>query len=98
LARKETIIALCDLAAYDLLTPYGDVVIVIAAVLRIKRTLGGAEIDEIIRGLEARKALAAEHRRRAHWKQCELDAEWFRAQCDHIDVAPATRFVLDPVQ
>jgi hypothetical protein len=67
--------------------PYGDLVIVLSTVLRIKRTLDGPEIDEIIRGLEAEKALAAEHRRRAEWKQCELAAEWFRAQCIPLDAA-----------
>ena len=77
-----TFIEHCDVAARDLLMPYGDVVIVLSIVLRIKRTLDGAEIDEIIRGLEAQKALAAEQRRRAEWKQCELAADWFRAQCD----------------
>lgn len=39
-------------------------VIVLSTVLRIKRTLDGAEIDEIIRDVVARKALAVEHRRR----------------------------------
>lgn len=94
----ETFLAHCDVAARDLLMPYGDVVIVLATILRIKRTLDGAEIDEIIRGLEAQKALAAEHRRRSVWKQAEVAADWFRAQCDHIDVVGVTRFALDPVR
>ncbi|WGR70190.1 MULTISPECIES: hypothetical protein [unclassified Bradyrhizobium] len=83
----ETFLGHCDLAARDLLMPYGDVVIVLSTVLRIKRTLSGAEIDEIIRGLEAQKALATEHRRRAEWKRCEQAADWFRAQCDPLDTA-----------
>jgi len=33
-------------------------------VLRIKRTLDGAEIDKIIADVQARKTLAIEHRRR----------------------------------
>lgn len=94
----ETFLAHCDVAARDLLLPRGDVVIVLAAILRIKRTLDGAEIDEIIRGLEAQKALAAEHRRRTEWKRGELAADWFRAQCDHIDVVRVTRFALNPMQ
>ncbi|APG06969.1 hypothetical protein BKD09_01385 [Bradyrhizobium japonicum] len=88
----ETFLAHCEVAARDLLMPYGDVVMAMSIVLRIKRTLDGAEIDEIIRGLEAQKALDAEHRRRAEWKRCEFAADWFRAQCDHIDVVRVTRF------
>jgi hypothetical protein len=49
----ETFIAHCDVAARDLLMPYGDVVIVLSTVLRIKRTLDGAEIDKIISDVEA---------------------------------------------
>lgn len=94
----ETFLAHCDVAARDLLMPYGDVVIVLATILRIKRTLDGAEIDEIIRGLEAQKALEAEHRRRSEWKRCEEAADWFRAQCDHIEVVRVTRFTINPAQ
>ena len=42
----ETFIARCDVAARDLLMPYGYVVIALSIVLRIKRTLDGAEIDK----------------------------------------------------
>ncbi|MET4016306.1 hypothetical protein [Bradyrhizobium sp. S3.2.12] len=94
----ETFLAHCDVAACDMLMPYGDVVIVLATILRIKRTLDGAEIDGIIRGLEAQKALAAEHRRRAQWKRGELAADWFRAQCDHVGVVRVTRFAFNPTQ
>ncbi|MCK1668546.1 hypothetical protein [Bradyrhizobium sp. 153] len=78
----ETFIAHCDVAARDLLLPYGDVVIVLSTVLRIKRTLDGAEIDRIIWDVETRKALGAEHRRRAEWREAELAADRFRASCD----------------
>ncbi|QOZ71074.1 hypothetical protein [Bradyrhizobium arachidis] len=78
--------------------PYGHVVVALSVVLRIKRTLDGAEIDEIIRGLEAEKALAVERRRRAEWKRCEWAADWFRAQCDHIDVVRMTRFAFNPAR
>ena len=50
--------------------------------LRIKRTLYGAEIDKIILELEACKALAAEHRRRADWRKREVAASRFRVECD----------------
>ncbi|UQR60885.1 hypothetical protein LRP30_28355 [Bradyrhizobium sp. C-145] len=65
--------------------PYGDVVMVLSIVLRIKRTLDGAEIDKIIWGVETRKALAAEPRRREEWRKAELNACRFRAACDHAD-------------
>jgi hypothetical protein len=54
----ETFIAHRDIAAGDLLRPYGDVLMVLSTVLRIKRTLDGAEIDDLISGMQARKALA----------------------------------------
>jgi hypothetical protein len=41
----ETFSARSDVAARDLLMPYGDVVIVLSTVLRIKRTLDGAGQD-----------------------------------------------------
>jgi hypothetical protein len=40
-------LAYCDVAARDSLMRYVDVVIVLSTVLRIKRTLDGAEIDKI---------------------------------------------------
>ena len=52
-------------------------------VLRIKRTLDGAEIDKIISDVETSKALAMERRRRADWRKRELAASRFRAECDH---------------
>jgi hypothetical protein len=84
----ETFIAHCDVAARDLLLPYGDLVMVLSTLLRIKRTLDGAEIDRIIRDVEARKALAIERRRREDWRKCELAAD--RAGCDPLDAARRT--------
>jgi hypothetical protein len=74
----ETFIAHCDVAASDLLLPYGDVVMALSIVLRIKRTLDGAEIDKIIWDVEARKALAVEYWRRADWCTREMSAKVFR--------------------
>ena len=76
----ETFIAHCDVAARDLLLPYGDVVIVLSTVLRIKRTLDGAEIDKIISDVEARKALALERARRKQWRDVVESATTFTAQ------------------
>ncbi|SHI11988.1 hypothetical protein [Bradyrhizobium erythrophlei] len=75
----ETFIAHCDVAAWDLLLPYGDVVTALCIVLRIKRTLDGAEIDKIIADLEARKAVAVEHRHRADWRKRVSSANSFQA-------------------
>ena len=50
--------------------------IVLSTVLRIKRTLDGAEIDKIIWDIEARKALAIERQRWADWR---IGASRFRA-------------------
>jgi len=74
----ETFIAHCDVAAWDLLMPHGDVVIVLSTVLRIKRTLDGSEIDKIISGLQAAKALTMERQRRADWRAREMSARAFR--------------------
>ena len=56
-------------------------------VLRIDRTLDGAEIDKLIADLDAVKALAIEHRRRAHWRQRESSASSFAAEYGHADDA-----------
>ena len=69
--------------------PYGDVVIVLSTVSRIKRTLDGREIDQIILDVET-KALAVERQPRADWRKCELAASRFRAECDYLDGAFAT--------
>jgi hypothetical protein len=65
---SKTFIAHCDVAARDLLLPYGDVVMTLSIVLRIKRTLDSDEIDKIISDLQARKALAVERGRRKRWQ------------------------------
>lgn len=49
-------------------------------VLRIKRTLNGVEIDELISDVQARKARAIELARRADWHRRELSARRFQAE------------------
>jgi hypothetical protein len=83
----ETFISHCDVAAWDLLLPYGDVLMALSIVLRIKRTLDGTEIDKIISDVEARKAVAVELRHRADWRQRELSANSFEAACHHVSDA-----------
>jgi hypothetical protein len=55
-------------------------VIVLSSVLRIKRTLDGAEINKIISGLQAEKELAIEHHRRALWDRTIKTAATFKAE------------------
>ena len=74
----QTFIAHCDVAARELLLPYGDVVIALSTMLRITRTLDGAEIDQLISDLQTRKALAAERRRRKEWQRIVENAANFK--------------------
>jgi len=93
----ETFIAHCDVAARDLLMPHGDVVIALSVVLRIARTLDGAEIDKIISEVQARKTMAIEHHRRADWRKRELSADSFGAACNHITDASVPHLAPDRV-
>lgn len=72
-------LAFCGAAARDLLMPYGDVVMVLSIVLRMKRTLEGPEIDEIISDVQARKSVAVERARRRQWQRVIENAATFRA-------------------
>src|SRR3984885_10945244 len=74
----ETFIAHCDVAAWDLLLPYGDVVMTLSIVLRIKRTLDGAEMDKIISDVQAQKGLAIERVRRKRWQRVIENAAAFK--------------------
>jgi hypothetical protein len=49
-------------------------------VLRIKRTLTGAEIDDLIANICARFELDAERRRRADWQHTVANAAKFEAE------------------
>jgi hypothetical protein len=91
----ETSIAHCDIAARDLLLPYGDVVMTLSIVLRIKRTLDSDDIDKIISDVQALKARAIEHRRRADWRKRELAAASFHAECHHPNAASPSHFAPD---
>ncbi|WP_439400290.1 hypothetical protein ACRQ5Q_42810 (plasmid) [Bradyrhizobium sp. PMVTL-01] len=80
----ESFLKHCDVAARDLLMPYGDLLIVLSSSLRIKRTLDGSEIDEIISDVVTRKAMAIERKRRTHWRKREDEATSFRAMCEPL--------------
>lgn len=94
----ETFIAHCEVAARALLMPYGDILIVLSAVLRIRRTLDGPEIDKIIWDVRARNAAALERFRREDWRKRELAAERFRTECRHANVAAAPCHAPDRVR
>jgi hypothetical protein len=53
----------------DVMMTLSDVMMMLSIVLRIKRTLDGAEIDKIIADVQAQKALAFERVRRKRWQQ-----------------------------
>jgi hypothetical protein len=61
--------------------PYGDIVTALSTVLRIKRTLDGGEIDNLILDLEARKAAAVERWRRERWRRVVVNAANVVASC-----------------
>ena len=85
-AAIEAFIAHCDAAARDLLFPYGDVVMGLSIILRIKRTLDGTEIDKIISDVQAWKAVAIEGERRKRW---QLTVENSRAFLEALARSPS---------
>lgn len=76
-----------EVAAHDLLMPYGDVV------MACPSCCGSSArwmVSTIISDVEARKALALARQRRADWRKRELAASRFRAKCVYLDGAVAT--------
>ena len=69
----------------------------LSIVLRIKRTLDGGEIDKIISDVQALKARAIEHRRRADWRKRELTAASFHTECRPPNAASLPRYAPDQV-
>jgi hypothetical protein len=61
-------------------------------VLKIRGTLTGAEIDDVIATTVAGLQLAEEQARRREWRNAELATERFRAQCDPLDAAALATF------
>jgi hypothetical protein len=74
----EAFIGLARTMARDLLTPHKEVIRALADALQVKRTMTGQEIDIEIASALARQSLAAEHARRAAWRQIEQNAASFR--------------------
>jgi hypothetical protein len=73
----ERFLAFCEQQAHDLLYPHALVIMSLSIVLRINRTLDGAEIDKIISDVQARKALAAERGHRKRWQRVIENAAAF---------------------
>jgi hypothetical protein len=73
----ERFLAFCEQQAHDLLYPHALVIMSLSIVLRIKRTLDGAEIDKIISDVQARTALAVERGRRQRWQRVIENAAAF---------------------
>jgi hypothetical protein len=63
----EKFISLAEQMADDLLRLYGHVIIALSVVLKIRRTLTGSEIDDVVATVLADFELALEQRRRADW-------------------------------
>jgi hypothetical protein len=84
-AAIDTFLGHCNVAARNLLMPYGHVLMALSILLRMKRTLDGPEIDRIIADVETAMALAIERYRKADWRKRELAASCFRG---HFDAAP----------
>jgi hypothetical protein len=63
------------------------IIMALSIVLKIRRTLTGAEIDDVIATTVAGLQLAEEQARRREWRKGELAAERFRAACDHVNAA-----------
>ena len=81
-------IKLCETMAADLLRPWFFVLMALATMLRIKRTLTGEEIDDMIANICAGFELDAERHRRADWRRRELSADRFSAEYHHADDSP----------
>jgi hypothetical protein len=76
----ERFLAFCEQQAHDLLYPYAPVIMALSIVLRIRRTLTGEEIDDLIAGTIARFELAAERARRRQWHNTVASAGAFNPE------------------
>jgi hypothetical protein len=76
----ERFLSFAEQQAHDLLYPYAPVIMALSIVLRIRRTLTGEEIDDVIAGTMARLKLAAEQARRRRWQQRVENAAQFKPE------------------
>jgi hypothetical protein len=75
--RRKSRLAAITAAA---ISPYGYALIALSTVLRIQRTLGGEEIDNIIATTVAGFELAAEQARRRRWQHRVANAGRFKSE------------------
>jgi hypothetical protein len=85
----ERFLAFAEQQAHDLIYPHVPIIMSLATVLRIRRTVTGAEIDNVISDVQARKAQAAEHRRRKEWQRTVEDAAKFTASLGTEQMNPS---------
>jgi hypothetical protein len=91
-AAIERFISFCEQQAHDLLTPHGRLIVSLQIILPMRRDMTGEELDQALATVLAQFELAAERRRRADWRKCEMAASGFRANVDnHSDAAPLPR-------
>jgi hypothetical protein len=76
----ERFLALAEQQAHDLIYPHVPIIMSLATVLRIQRTLTGEEIDNVIATTHARLVLAAEQARRAKWRRAVENAAQFKSE------------------
>ncbi|WP_369720343.1 hypothetical protein AB8Z38_24620 [Bradyrhizobium sp. LLZ17] len=88
----ERFLAFAEQQARDLLAPHVPIIMALSIVLKIRRSLTGAEIDDVIATTVAGLQLAEEQARRREWRNAELAAERFRAECNHTNVVALATF------
>jgi hypothetical protein len=74
----ERFLSFAEQQAHDLLFPRAPIIMSLSIVLRIRRTLTGAEIDDVIATTLARFELAAERARRRQWQNTIASASAFK--------------------
>jgi hypothetical protein len=73
----EAFVGFCAVEAAALLRPREHIVRALTKELLCRRTMTGAEVDEVIAAAVAEKAAAVERQRRATWKRVEQSAASF---------------------
>lgn len=73
----ELFLTFCEQRAHDLLYPHGPIIMALSIVLKIRRTLTGAEIDDVIASTHARIQLAADRARCREWQRKVESARQF---------------------
>jgi hypothetical protein len=76
----EHFLRFAEQQAHDLLFPRAPIIMSLSIVLRIRRTLTGAEIDNVIATMSAQLALAAERARRRQWQNTVASAAAFNPE------------------